>query len=194
MFDKLRGKKFNIYLLEDTHFESNMDKDLEADWGYECFFASKNSQSRGVGILFNNNFEYKKHKIYKGDGGNFIFASISAFGKKYLIGAIYGPNKDNPDFYQNLTEFLKQNSSDSEIILGGDFNVIIDQNLDSENYKRENNPKAREKIEEMMISLDLTDVWRDMNPDVRRYTWRRKNPQLQQGRLDYFLISESLML
>ena len=42
-----------------------------------------------------------------------------------------------------------------------------------------------------MENLDLVDIWWIQNPDTKRYTWRRKNPNIQ-CRLDFFLISSSL--
>jgi hypothetical protein len=51
--------------------------------------------------------------------------------------------------------------------------------------------KAQEQVEQMMIDLDLTDIWRDLNLELRRYTWRRNNP-IQQSRLDFFLVSDLL--
>ncbi|WP_419612192.1 hypothetical protein, partial [Thiolapillus sp.] len=42
-----------------------------------------------------------------------------------------------------------------------------------------------------MINFDLLDIWRELNPEKRRYTWRRNTP-LQQSRLDFFLISDLL--
>lgn len=38
----------------------------------------------------------------------------------------------------------------------------------------------------------MTDVWRELNPELRRYTWRRNHP-LQQSRLDFFLVSDHLL-
>lgn len=38
---------------------------------------------------------------------------------------------------------------------------------------------------------DLIDVWRELNPGIRRFSWRRCQP-LQQSRIDYFLISKGL--
>ena len=48
-----------------------------------------------------------------------------------------------------------------------------------------NNPKAQEKLFEMTTELDLTDVWREINSEVFRFTWRRQNPS-QRARLDFF--------
>ena len=40
-------------------------------------------------------------------------------------------------------------------------------------------------------SLDLVDIWRVLNPDAKRFTWRRRKPDIH-CRLDFFLTSSSL--
>jgi hypothetical protein len=36
-------------------------------WRFECFFSSFSSNSRGVAILFNNNFEFKVDNSHEYD-------------------------------------------------------------------------------------------------------------------------------
>lgn len=55
-----------------------------------------------------------------------------------------------------------------------------------------NNPKAREKVLEMVSTHNLLDVFREISPDELRYTWRKPNP-FKQARLDFYLISQSLL-
>ena len=40
-------------------------------------------------------------------------------------------------------------------------------------------------------SLDLVDIWRIKNPDVKSFTWSKKFPRIF-CRLDYWLISNNL--
>ena len=77
-------------------------------------------------------------------------------------------------------------------ILCGDFNVVQDPDLDYYNYCGINNKKSHEKILEIKENLNLIDPFREANPKLRRYTWRKKTP-LKQARLDYSLISENLL-
>ena len=42
-----------------------------------------------------------------------------------------------------------------------------------------------------METNDIIDTFRESNPQLERYTWRRRNP-LKQARLDFFLTSESM--
>ena len=38
---------------------------------------------------------------------------------------------------------------------------------------------------------DLTDIWRDLNPEEKRFTWRQNKPEVH-CRLDFFLVSASI--
>ena len=97
--------------------------------------------------------------------------------------AIYGPNKNKPSFYQQLSDKLK-NIENSSVILCGDWNIVMDYNIDMKGYLHLNNPKARESLLQMMESLELYDVWRERNEDIQKYTWFKNKKQI--ARLDYF--------
>ena len=43
-----------------------------------------------------------------------------------------------------------------------------------------------------MFEWDLIDVWRIFNPELKRYHWRRRKPEIK-CRLDYFLTSSSIV-
>ena len=72
---------------------------------------------------------------------------------------------------------------------GGDFNLIFDSDLDGSNPR----PKIQSlsKLISMMSENELCDIFRVRNPDVKRFTWRNKDPFLQKT-LDHFLLSEGL--
>jgi len=73
---------------------------------------------------------------------------------------------------------------------GGDFNLVLDVQKD----KKGGNPvkKSLQKVKYIVDSLDLTNIWRFLNADTKRFTWRRRNAEIQ-CRLDFFLISASLI-
>ena len=60
------------------------------------------------------------------------------------------------------------------------------------NYKDLNNPKARLEVFNLIENLDIKDVFREIYPEKKRYSWRKKTP-IKQARLDFFLVSESLI-
>ena len=191
VFHYLREKKFDIYFLQDTHFEKKIEKQIRAEWGYESFFASFNSQSRGVAILLNNTFDFKVNFLELDPLGNFIILKLDTMEKSITLINIYGPNRDNPDFYSKINRKIEELNL-TNIIWAGDWNLVLNPNLDYHNYRHNNNPRAQERVIEIMNERELVDIWREINPEILQYTWRRTRP-LQQSRLDFFLISESLL-
>ena len=51
VFNYLRSLNYNIYCLQDTHFSSDFENDVRNLWGFQCYFSSFASNSRGVAIL-----------------------------------------------------------------------------------------------------------------------------------------------
>ena len=118
-------------------------------WGYQCYFSSFTSNSSGVAILFNNNFDFKVHKE-KGDKDvNYHILKVCIEGHMVVLCTIYGPNMDSPNFYENIQQSIEEMNCNN-IIWCGDFNLVLNPQLDSYNYKSINNPKAKDKVEENM--------------------------------------------
>ena len=47
-------------------------------------------------------FEYKIEHIFKDNDGNLIELDLTISDIKLKLICIYGPNKDNPDFYESI--------------------------------------------------------------------------------------------
>ena len=186
----LRQKRSSIDFLQDTHLDPKLDKYITAEWDFTSCFHSNNTRSQGVAIRFNNDFEFKVKGIFRDNGGNFLMVHISTMKMDVLLVNIYWPNRDDPKLYTNLNENIAKLKIPN-LILAGDWNLVLDPTIDYCNYKRTNNVKAQEKMEEIIADHCLVDIWRKLNPQLRRYIWRRTNP-FQQSRLDFFLISENL--
>ena len=139
-------------------------------------------------ILMNNNFEYKVERVKTDKNGNYIILDIIIQGKRITLVDLYGPNQDNPNFYTNIKQKVSEFEND-QVILCGDWNFVLDLDLDYNNYLHINNPKARKVILDYIEEENLLDVWRVSNEDSRRYTWRRLNSVIKQARLDFYLIS-----
>lgn len=184
VFHYLRNKKHSVYFLQDTHFEKNTEKNILAEWGYQGFFSSFTSNARGVAVMFNNNFEFKVKRVIKDTVGNYVMVLAEIQKNDFLFVNIYGPNRDDPEFYTNVKQKINEFKAEN-VIVAGDFNLVLEPGKDYCNYKHANNPKAKEAVDNMIDKLDLNDIWRELNPECLRYTWRRTNP-FQQARLVSF--------
>ena len=191
VLEYLNSSDANIFCLQDTHWLSKDVKLIKQIWNGECLVHGVSTNSRGVAILFKKNIEYEILSHYNDDLGNLISADLKLSSIYIKLINIYAPNNDSPSFFQTIAEII--NSSEQPYtILCGDFNVPLNTDIDTYNYKKVNNPKARIEIHKMMSNLNLADAFRIFNPTIRRYTWHRKKP-FQKARLDYFLVSNTLM-
>ena len=191
VFHYLRGLNYSIYMLQDTHFSPACEHMIKNEWGFDSYFSSFSSNSRGVAILFKNDVEYKLIDCVKSLDGNFLILTVKMFDKIFVLVNVYGPNNDCPDFFVQLEDFIERVESPDNIIIGGDWNLVRNFENDCYNYCRQNNVNASNQVNELCQNFNLIDVWREKNPDVRRFTWRRPTP-LQQSRLDFFLVNDLL--
>ena len=104
--------------------------------------------------------------------------------RDFLIVSLYRSDWDDPEFYIELEEQINEVGFEN-IIIGGDWNLVLDFKLDYYNYKHHHNTKTQEQVDNFIINLYLLDIWRKLYPNMRRYTWRRYTA-LQQSRLDFF--------
>ena len=185
-----RKKNYSIVCLQDTHFTPELERYIETQWGYKCIFNSYCSNSRGVAFLFNNNFELKVHTVKKDNQGNLLAIDLSIDDNRVTLINVYGPNSDNPNFFNLIRDTLLE-LDNLYFIVCGDFNLVLDPVMDTFNYLNINNPQARSKLLEIMNDMNLVDYFRVLNPDKKIYTWHKKNPT-KHGRLDFFLTSENL--
>ena len=190
IFDFLKDQNSDIYCLQETHFTDKEKYQIRNLWNGECLFSNYTSNARGVALLLGKNFEFKIHKHITDNEGNFIIVDITAQNQRFTLVNIYGPNVDSPNFFRNIFQYIEE-IGNMEFVLCGDFNLIIDPQKDCSNYRNINNPKARDQLLEYIDTYHIIDPFRENCPQLKRYTWRRRNP-IKQARLDFFLTSEGL--
>ena len=110
---------------------------------------------------------------------------ITVRGKKITLGNLYGPNEDRPQFYSNIKQKIEELDNEMAIICG-DWNLILDPELDCENYKHVNNPKARTVVKDLLDELEIMDSYRLINEEKKGFTWRKLNPEKKTSQTGFF--------
>ena len=190
----LRRTNFQIFLLQDIHCHPSNTNRFRNLWGTDVLIAGYSNIARGVAIL-TKSIDIAFSDCHFDQGGNYIIVKATINNSFTLIIAnIYGPNVDDPEFFQQVGKICNEirGSSNVPIILAGDFNVSISQSLDTENYARSNNPRNREELIRLMSDLSVLDIFRERNPETRKFTWKVGCPPRKQARLDYFLVSDNI--
>ena len=169
---------------------------MKAEWGGRVNFASFTSQARGVAVFFTKDLaiEILENSVYNDPSGNFTVLNFKYENFVITLSCIYGPNQDNPDFYKNVVFPKTEKCSETSdfIVMGGDWNIALDQDLDTFGYTSVNNQNSRDTLKDSMENLGLIDVYRENHPNEKRYSWRQFGGT-KRARLDYFLISNTLL-
>ena len=195
VFNFLKGMDCNLFLLQDIHCAKERVNSFRNLWGTDILLAPYKNNARGVGIFTKNiDISFADSKI--DDNGNYIVVKATINQEfDIIIANVYGPNSDNPTFFDSLKNVCLDMTEKETIpvLIAGDLNMALDVELDTFNYIRENNVNAKNLFLNIMHENNWFDVFRNLNGDLRRYTWRVRRPAIKQARLDYFIASDSLL-
>ena len=189
---QLKNTQADIIFLQETHSDEASVNDWTNQWGGNIFFSHGAHNSRGVMILFRRNLIDMNPSILYNKNGRILAIKITTIDDiDCLLINIYGPNSDTPEFFQEIDELLKK-SDIHTFILGGDFNTVIDPEIDTKSGS-DYHVNSRNVLRNCIESNNLWDVWRIRNEKVKKFTWHRFKPKQQMSRLDYFLVSADIV-
>jgi exonuclease III len=193
--DKFNDKKNSIIMLQETHTTLNAEEYWRKEWKGKVFFAHGTSKSRGVATMIPEAIDFKLSHIYEDDEGRYLILVIEICETWVVLINCYAPTVDKPVEqmeWLDKIQLLIEEHSDLPVIMGGDLNDCLIPKLDKYNAKPDViDTQYVKAIKVLQAEYDLLDIWRTLNPDVRKYTWRqgKTKKNLRQSRLDYWLIS-----
>jgi exodeoxyribonuclease-3 len=101
-----------------------------------------------------------------------------------------------------LYDYVEELCEDKPVILCGDFNLVrseldfFEENM-RQHWAEQGYASDEQSSLETLLELGLTDVFRELHPTTRSYTWwsnrLQKRGENRGWRLDYFIISRSLL-
>ena len=148
---------------------------------------------KGVGTFVDTHSSINIKQTATDDQGRYVITQFVENNETFVLANVYAPNKDSPQFFSEL--FNKMLEWEGHKIVVGDFNLIMDNNMDRTEKVFggvKNNDKARELIEKFMEEGSMTDIWRDQNPDKKHFTWRGRRTGYVARHIDMFLTDISL--
>ena len=191
MFKYLQEKAINIAFLQETHSSKKVEKRWRSEWGGNILFDHGDSNARGVCIMFSKNLNLDIDTIESSSNGRYLIVNVKMDEKSIMLCNIYAPNVDQPHFFTPIINKVKE--GDAEVkIMGGDINQVLDPTLDKKGGRTEDRSKSASLINSFLSEQDWFDVWRILNPDSFRFTWKRHRPLIM-SRLDYLFMPQSCM-
>lgn len=183
----------HIIILQETHSSVEIENQWKAEWGGNIFFAHGEKTAKGVCALVPKTFRGSVNWLKSEQEGRTIILKINFNHINLNVLGIYAPTQSNERvqeaYYEELGDIIRNLDTTLPTVLCGDFNVHLTVS-DTDNI-RFRETRANKTLRAIMADMDLIDIWRELNPDKRRFSWRRCHP-LQQSRIDYFLISKDL--
>ena len=137
-------------------------------------YCNSSQESRGVAIAIKSRIAHDILETFKSVDNNILLLKIRLNGVLCTLGAIYGPNENNPEFYLNLKD--KVNSWNLPFILGGDFNTILDQspvefNLDRVGDARVPNVRNAAVLNNWIAEGNCFDPFRSLYPEQKEISY-----------------------
>ena len=200
LFYWLKKQNADIYLLQETHCENNDDiSKWMKEWDGNAYWSLGTNFSKGVATLFKPKLEIETENIKVDTQGRFIDITISLDELKANIFNVYAPNQptERKQFFKNLNDMVKsatEREPETEIIIGGDFNCVMDINTDRR-YKSGISKICEDcgnkELKDLMLENNLEDPWQRRYPNKKQYTYFKTNSR-SASRIDFWLINKSL--
>ena len=169
------GAKFpGILFLQET-FTTQGDKQLwEKTFKGEIIMSHGTNHSKGVAILIPDYLDIKIEETKIDTEGRYIFMDVKINGKRLCLLNCYAPtntnSKEQLKYIDTILPIITEYHEN--LILAGDLNVHLDPNMDKKGGKINMATPYAGRLLEIFQEYNLVDLWRIMNPDTRRYTWR----------------------
>uniref|UniRef100_A0A668SST9 exodeoxyribonuclease III n=1 Tax=Oreochromis aureus TaxID=47969 RepID=A0A668SST9_OREAU len=187
----LKLSRVDIAFIQEKHLCKSEALKLKRSWVGKVFSSPGTGKSRGVSALIHKAVSFTETKVITDKEGRFVLVYGQLLDTPIILCNIYAPNADIPAFFHNLSQHLLELEG-AQIVVGGDFNQILDQDLDRSLPRRGTESKSVVAIRQMTSDLGLNDIWRTMHPEGREYSFYSP-PHNVYTRIDYFLISEALV-
>ena len=130
-------------------------------------------------LQFYLNSDYKIQQKIIDNNGNFIILNLDIQNQHLTLINLYGPNVDNPEFFKKISSYI-DDIGNTDIIICGDYNCVINPELDYYNYKGINNAKARNEVLNLINEKFLIDAFRENCPTTKNSHGERKVPANKQ--------------
>ena len=111
----------------------------------------------------------------------------------FVLVNIYGPNNEanKCSFLQDLKEVIESFPPTYNILVAGDFNVVLDNKLDII-AGGEHNDQYVKIFNDFLCKADLYDAWRIFHGQEKEFPWSNNQSPWKARRLDYVLVNSVL--
>ncbi len=145
------------------------------------------AKSSGVAILFPKNINYQICDKKSYSNSRLLILKTKIDENRYVLCNVYALTQDHKRDQINFLIDVKNSLSTYEnenILLGGDLNLHLNPKLDKIDSMSNKNDNIvyRKEMLSLLDSMNLSDCFRNLYPNLRRYTWHARG---KSSHLDY---------
>lgn len=187
----LKKLGMEIGFLQETHLRNRDHNKLLTRGIGQVFHSSFNGKSRGAAILINKEIPFIASKTIPDPQGRYIIVTGKLYDNLITLVNIYAPNVDDEQFILSVLSKLP-NMDSHQLIIAGDFNLVLNANLDRSSHRQASLSKSAKVIQNFMETYKIIDPWRTLNPNRSEYSYYSPVHQTY-SRIDFFLIDSKLL-
>ena len=129
-----RHKKSDILFFQETYSTQEVETRWKLELGGNAYFSHGTNHSRGVLVSIAPTLNIKVIDLKIDEGGRYIILKVDIRGTKILLGNFYFPTRDKEkeqiQFLKDVEKIISEMwSQEYELVLGGDFNLIMDKKI-----------------------------------------------------------------
>ncbi len=141
-------------------------------------------------ILVNRKLNLTIEHLGSDEKGRFVFIRCKIYNNRLALVSIYGPNETDSAFLTQISKTLLE-EIDFPLVVGGDFNAVINPALDKSQSDTTANPSSK-LLNKFITELNLIDLWRIQNTKAKDFTFF-SNRHKTFSKIDYIFLSPSLI-
>lgn len=182
----LKSLKADIMFLQETHLKNAAHNKLRCRWINQVYYSTFSAKTRGVAIVIKNDIPFRHTSTIADKNGRYVLVTGELHAIPIILLNIYGPNHDDPEFYRKVFSLIPD-IPNGNLIIGGDFNLVLDPYLDKFLSKKTTLCKGSSFNKTYMDNMNICDVWRTLNPSGREYSFHSSAHNVY-SRIYYFLL------
>lgn len=181
----------DIGYLQETHLRKQDHQKLRGGWIGQVFHFNFTAKNRGSAIIIKKGIPFIKSKVLSDLYGRYIIVTGKLYNNQVTLANIYAPNVDDADFIKSFISSLP-NMDTHKLIIGGDFNFVLDSSLDRSSQRLVSKSKSVKIIQEFMKTYKLTDPFRAISPNSKQFSFF-SSVHHTYSRIDFFLIDHRFL-
>ncbi len=190
VLEYLHRKSISCALIQETHLKQSDVARFQNKYYKLIAFSCAQNKTKGVLILVNRKLNLTVEHIGSDEKGRFVFIRCKIYNNRLALVSIYGPNETDSAFLTQISKTLLE-EIDYPLVVGGDFNAVINPVLDKSQSDTTANPSSK-LLNKFITELNLIDLWRIQNTKAKDFTFF-SNRHKTFSRIDYIFLSPSLI-